>query len=619
MIFPIIFFSISAIFGYLLVKRLTPQLYQEELLISGTLLGSVLNLAVNYLLVTLFSFQLLTILLTQILLLMISGVLFITRRKKSSTSNPKLKISLIILIIISVGLFIPLFVSHMLSIKDGNYYTGGASWGDLAFHITLTNSFVYGKNFPPQNPVFSNTKLTYAPLMDFLSAMFICTGSSIQQAMYIPGIFYAVMIVVVSFLIAYEFTKKIFVSLLTPLLFIFNGGIGFIYFISDARSEGKNIFSALFTMTKEYAHLQEYNIRFSNIVADYFLPQRTFLLGFSTGILILIFFFKYFNDKGKGNLLVAGILSGLLPLIHPHSLIAIVIIISVSFLIHFNIQNILNFIKYYLFIFIVIATIPILWIISADSLDRNFLNIQFFWMANKDNPLWFYLKNLGLVLPLILLSFFIVPTKLIKTYIPFATIFIVTNIIVFQPHDYDNMKIMLYWFLASLVLISYFLQNLWQERWLISRILFCVLLFFLIITGVLSVFRESYAIYQIYDREGLELANRIRLITSPHDVILTSDQHNHPITSFSGRPIVMGYRGWLWTWGYNYQEREKDISNIYQGKRDMIKLIKKYNIAFIVVGPSERNMFLINDSFLDQEFNTILTTNHYKIYDARRI
>ena len=305
MIFPIIFFLTSTFFGYQLIKLFTNTFKQEEMMISGLLFGSSINIIFNYFLANLFGFSPQMIVISQSLLLILSIVLFMYTKEKLTASDFRLRLSLILITIISLFIFIPLFVPHMLYVKSGDYYTGGFTYGDLAFHTTLINSFVYGNNFPPQNPVYSGTKLAYPPAIDFLSAMFVLTGSSIQQALYLPGIIYAVTIALVAFLFAYKITKKILASFLTPALLIFNGGIGFIYFILDMQNEGKDILTALSTMTKEYAHLMDYNIRFSNIVADYFLPQRAFLLGFSVGIVILIFIFDYLKNKKNGNLIIA--------------------------------------------------------------------------------------------------------------------------------------------------------------------------------------------------------------------------------------------------------------------------------------------------------------------------
>lgn len=589
------------------------------MIIGGLLFGSALNIILNYLIANLFGFSIQMIILSQIILLALSFILFIYQKGKLIESNAKLRLSLISVALVSLFIFTPLFVSHMLNIENGNYYTGGFAYGDLAFHTTLINSFVYGNNFPPQNPVFSGSKLSYPPAIDFLSSMFMLTGSTIQQALYIPGIVYAVAITLIVFIFAYQLTGRLFPAFLTPILLIFNGGIGFYYFVLDMQAEGKNIFIALTTMTKEYAHLMDYNIRFSNIVADYLLPQRAFLMGFPLGILILILIFNYFKHKENGNLILAGILTGLLPLIHPHSLIAIIMVSFFLLISNLNMKNILNFLKYYLPSFLVFAIIPLSWIFSSQVSNQSFLRIQFFWMAGNDNPILFWLKNLGLVAPLIFVSLIMAPRKLVLSYVPFASVFVITNILIFQPHDYDNMKIMLYWFLASVILISYLLHVMWQRRSLISRTLFYLSLFFLTITGVLSILRESYTIFQMYDREGLNLAYQVRQITSPGDVILTSDQHNNPITSFAGRSIVMGYRGWLWTWGYDYKERERDVLDIYQGSPNAKELINKYNISLIIIGPTERSQFLANESYFNSNFHLLLRTNNYKVYDAKNI
>ena len=143
-----------------------------------------------------------------------------------------------------------------------------------------------------------------------------------------------------------------------------------------------------------------------------------------------------------------------------------------------------------------------------------------------------------------------------------------------------------------------------------------VLIFFTVFSGVLSFTYESFSIYELYNRQGIEFAQKVNSLTHNGSIILTSDQHNHPVTAFSGRNIVMGYRGWLWTWGYNYSQREGDIKNIYTGSQLAPVLLKKYDIAYVVIGPSERNDFLANDEYFDNHYKLVLSLDRYKLFDA---
>lgn len=619
MIFPLIFLSISVFFGYQLIKRIAFRLSLEETLISGIILGVVINGFLNYLLAYIFGISLIIIIISQTFLFVVSLFLFIWQQGFSPESNSKTRNYLIVTCFLALLLFIPLFVSHMLYSKNGNLYSGITEWGDLAIHTTLINNFLYQDQFPLPNPILSGTKLIYPPLVDFISALFVIGGSSFQQSLYLPGIFFAVSIIAGIFLLAYQITKNLLGASLAPFLFIFNGGVGFLYFLKDYQDQFLNFWYILTHLDKDYARFAAYGLEFGNVVVVSFIPQRTFLIGYAIGILSIFFILKYFENKHKSNLIISAILSGILVLAHTHSLIGFSIILATLILINFNFRVIRDFSKYFLPPFLLIAFVWIWPILISVSQSSNFVRFQFFWLAKDVNIFWFYFKNFGLYLPLLILSFIFLPKKIVKNFIPFAVIFVITNIIIFQPWDYDNVKIMFYFVLGMAILIGYLFAKLWTSKFYFTKIATLILIFFTVASGILSVLYESFSIHQIYDQKGIEVAQEIRNLTKPNDIILTSDQHNHPVTSFSGRFVVMGYRGWLWTWGYDYRERERDVLDIYQGSSNTKELINKYNISLIVVGPSEKSQFLANESFFDQNFHLLLRTDNYKVYDAKNI
>jgi uncharacterized membrane protein len=79
----------------------------------------------------------------------------------------------------------------------------------------------------------------------------------------------------------------------------------------------------------------------------------------------------------------------------------------------------------------------------------------------------------------------------------------------------------------------------------------------------------------------------VRDNTSVDAVILTSDNVTNPISIMSARPILIGYPGWMFNYGFSYTQRQHDIENMYQGK-DTETLLKKYDISYVYIGASEQ-------------------------------
>jgi hypothetical protein len=74
------------------------------------------------------------------------------------------------------------------------------------------------------------------------------------------------------------------------------------------------------------------------------------------------------------------------------------------------------------------------------------------WVSGAVFPPWFWIKNTGLFWPLLLLAL-LSPLALrgrIRLLIaPFSLVFLVANLVKFQPWDWDNSKLLVFWYLAS--------------------------------------------------------------------------------------------------------------------------------------------------------------------------
>src|SRR6185436_9529166 len=81
-------------------------------------------------------------------------------------------------------------------------------------------------------------------------------------------------------------------------------------------------------LDKQYAHVIEYGLFFSNIVCDYILPQRGILFGLNIFALVVILLYHAWHEKNprtQGILLTAAvIITGLTPLAHTHTFLMLI-------------------------------------------------------------------------------------------------------------------------------------------------------------------------------------------------------------------------------------------------------------------------------------------------------
>ncbi|MBI4999580.1 hypothetical protein HZB97_02310 [Candidatus Gottesmanbacteria bacterium] len=517
---------------------------------------------------------------------------------------------LAILLVFFGSLFGQLLFSHMVLEGQKGFYSGGSTWGDLALHLALVNRFAQEFSLPIINPLFSGKNLSYPFLIDFISSFFLRVGFSLQLALIIPALVLLSISVFLFYHLALKLTESKLAAFLAPFLFFFNGSLfGLYFFFSDWQKSSLPFGQFLSQMPKEYAHLGEVNIRFSNIIADYVLPQRPFLLGLPATILVIYLFVSYWQTKNVKNLSLAGTVTGLLPLAHFHSFFTLVLLAPFLAMAEGG-KNLKRLLKwFYFFLPALLLSAPQIFFFFPLLKEGGFVRFQFGWMKEQENFFWFWLKNLG-IFPLFLgLAFFQSSSFLKRFYLPFLVLFLVPNLIIFQPHDFDNMKIMIYWYLLSCILVGSFLAWFFKKKSILALICFSLLT----LTGFLSVWRETTVSWLMFSQEEIVMAEKVKKKTPADSLFLTSDRHNHPISSLSGRKIVMGYRGWLWTHGIDYRQREQEVAKMFAGEAN---LLKSFGVNYVVIGPSERQNFKVNGDFFKQ-FPIFYQSQNYKIYQIK--
>ena len=93
----------------------------------------------------------------------------------------------VFLVVFFGWLFGALLSSHMLMPKGDGWYSGGSTWGDLAWHLSMLSNFAErGLGAVREDPIYPGTKLSYPFLPDLLSAGLVRCGLSIRASLILP-------------------------------------------------------------------------------------------------------------------------------------------------------------------------------------------------------------------------------------------------------------------------------------------------------------------------------------------------------------------------------------------------------------------------------------------------
>ncbi len=226
------------------------------------------------------------------------------------------------------------YTHNVRIMEDGSWWVGQATYGDLAMHMSFVTS-IKNSAFPPDYSIFPGMQLSYPFLMDSLSTTFYLFGWSLQAALAIPGTLMMALCYMGVMCLAREMTSGKKTVILAALLFFLNGGLGFLY---DFDLAGGTEYDGTLTIWTRIEHiLNGYymtptnqptpnNLRWSNVIADLMLPQRTLLGGWCMVLPCFYLLWTTFTEKTEKAwqpVILLGVWAGALPLIHTHSFTAL--------------------------------------------------------------------------------------------------------------------------------------------------------------------------------------------------------------------------------------------------------------------------------------------------------
>ncbi|HEY3102538.1 MAG TPA: hypothetical protein VGJ69_03030 [Pyrinomonadaceae bacterium] len=641
-----------------------------------------------------------------------------------------------------------LIFSRALLEKPEGIYTGVLNnYGDLPFHLSVITRFAYGQNFPPEDPTFAGVRFTYPFVTDFISAMFVRAGVSLRNSMFIENYIIGVALVGVVHRFGQRLVRNRTAAILTPLLILLNGGFGWTMIWGDVSKVQGGVFQVLRQLAHSYTILPEIEKgwRWGNSITSLLVTQRGFLLGIPLAVIVIGLWWEWLQSgkseeqSAKANepknpksgrpteagslpfalsslplrrMLAAGIIAGLLPLIHAHSFITLMMVAvflvpwvyrrawlaygiailialllfviaaryeavssiwmkvafaAIAFGVIANLYFLLpwSHLRLWLCYFIaalVIGAPQILWSTHHSAVKtQSFVSWKFGWDSDQEPPrprqldhqsigeylaslgphvepvpvtnvppmrawlkrapyvMWFWLKNTGLFIPLLIIALvwkpddYLIKRKLLLFYLPFSLCFFVPNFVKLAPWVWDNIKMLFYWWIVSAPIVALLLARLWEQH-VGQKVLAASLFVMLALAGTLDIFPLliGQGEYQEFDRDGITFAEVIKQQTPATATILHAPIHNTPIF-LTGRKSIMGYPGHIWTHGLDYGPREQEIQEIYSGAPDAAALLAKYRVDYVVISPQEFAVVRPNVAFFEQ-YPEVANVGDYHLY-----
>jgi hypothetical protein len=626
---------------------------------------------------------------------------------------------------LSLAVLFWLVFSNAMYRNEQGIFTGlDTNLGDLPFHISLVTSFAYGENFPPEHTEFAGAKLTYPFIADFVTAMLVRAGATLEGAFFWQNFLTMMAVLGLLHRWALRLTGDRLAAVIAALLVIFSGGLGWYVFFGEAAESGRGVLGQLNHLAHDYTRIPQGGYAWANAVTALFVPQRGILLGFGLALMVWTLWWgeavaegERRKEKSKGrkaesggrrrrereargashvaqvasgaeaekrertnegvpfikrllapereaagssfeanfvgsslswrSMLAAGLLTGLLPLVHAHSFAVMMVAGACLALLqlsltwsgsrgeseaesgaaHERLRRVALLWAGFACAALLLAGPQMLWATSGSEVRAGrFFGWEFGWDHGTENVLWFWLKNTGVFIPLLAVALLWrggrapVPARLLYFYLPFTLCFMVPNVYRLSPWVWDNIKVLFYWWVASAPLVALVLVRLWRVRawgWAAALVLLLAQTF----AGGLDVWRAASGAvaHMTFDANGIAFAEMIKSRTEPRALILHAPTYNDPVY-LSGRRTFLGYTGHLWSHGLDYAMREAVLKRIYAGAPEAGRLLTQNEIDYVVVGPLERaqagGVGSLNERFFER-YKKVGEVGEYRLYKTR--
>ncbi len=554
------------------------------------------------------------------------------------------------------------FLQYTHSIRpaaDGAYHVGQSTYGDLSLHLAVTTSIVNAK-FPLENSLMLGATMAYPYLADSIATSMYMLGMSLPTAMAFTGTVMMLLVYMGYGLLVSQLCRKQGARFLAFFLLFLNGGLGFFYTLSGRVENGivTDLWDNLLSVFNGYYQTptnqpDPNNLRWVNVICDMLIPQRGILGGWTMLMPCLNLLLPPLCKKQPHTLremLLLGVMAGGMPLLHTHSFLALALTSAGACLycvitakrddVYGDAEPFLPgmkrlqspalcaFLPWLVFgATAAVLSLPQLFgftFVQATE-SKHFLRFQFNWCNNRggrglvDPYLWFYIKNIGLPYILILLALMkrkpkdqpmpddVRQNRLIASGA--FLIYLIAELILFQPNEYDNNKLFYVWFLLCLPMAADYAMELWERLSGLAgrRVIAGMFLTVCFLSAGLTVIRECRSDYQAYSAKDVAVGEYIRENTPEHCVFLTGNQHLNPVSSLAGRTILCSTDSYLYYHGFDTTSRRYEIAAFFEEPAENLWLLSKYGVEYIYISSYERSAgwYDLNEASLEALFPVV--------------
>ena len=123
--------------------------------------------------------------------------------------------------------------------------------------------------------------------------------------------------------------------------------------------------------------------------------------------------------------------------------------------------------------------------------------------------------------------------------------------------------------------------------------------------------------FQLHDQfasnDDLDLVAWVSSETKVNDVFITTDRPNQPVATLTGRPIILGYRGWLFNFNIDYHDRENTVADALSGLLTPNETAR-YHAKYLLVATYEPSDWPVDRAALARRYQPVYANPSWTLY-----
>lgn len=527
------------------------------------------------------------------------------------------------------------FLSYQFPVANGAWISNSNVWGDGPLHVTLANQFAHGDSVDLASSLYKKVLLTYPPIADFWSGVLLRLSNNWYVSLMLPSLAMTAALLQLLFSFGYRLLGSTRAAWLAWLMIVFSGSLNGAIVLSQVLfTKGLEAYHNFVSTSITVATGDDY----LNFIHSHAIPQRAFLFGMPIAIVVMmgiLEFYRFHQNKKKQTqhnwreaAVIIGVLAGLLPLVHTHSfmvMVGIIVLATIGLWLKFK-----HVFDEWLIIVGITAMLSIPQIVwqFGSTYFGGFSHWIFGWMlTHPQSPpddfwLWFWFRNTGWLFIVMIFGWYWLRRQKVTQeiwffYLAGLGIFIISNLYIFQPTYWDNMKFFEYafWFM---MLVSAAIFSHWS-RHTRGAIIAALLMISLTITGIYTLIVSGPRLtYELLSPDDVRFGNHLRQILPKQSFLLTTERHNNPVTMLGGGKVFILFNGWYNLYDDQWQQAISERDTMLGGLGNSQDLITRYGLTHAIFSDGDLLRGSVNKIFFDTNYNLISYENGWWVYDLRQ-